>query len=571
VRAQIARLVGLVEGAETGQRGYLITGKADYLAPYNQAFADLPAAIEALATLVADNPRQQQAVGQVRQLIIDKQRELRGTVEDYDAGRRDAALAIVNSDVGRQIMENIRRVLSAMEADEDRLLAIRRASAEASGTWLEAGAASVFVLICTVGLLILYVTRRSFADLSRAHDELAGTNRELIDQIGRREQAEGQLRQAQKMEAIGQLTGGIAHDFNNMLGVIIGSLELMERRIRRGDVSVERFLQSAIQGAQRAAALTHRLLAFARQQPLAPEPVDANRLIAAMSDLMRSTLGEHIHVETVVAGGLWTTLVDPHQLESAVLNVAINARDAMPEGGRLTIETGNAFLDDAYCRAHADLEPGQFVMVAVSDTGVGMPPQVVARAYDPFFTTKPPGKGTGLGLSQVYGFVKQSRGHIKIYSEVGAGTTVKIYLPRLVGETSEFVRSSAQAVPRTTNGETVLVVEDDDSVRSFVAEALRELGYAVVEADGAAVAMNVLDSRSDIVLLLTDVVMPEVSGKSLADAALRRQPGLRVLFTTGYTPNAVVHGGVLDPGVHLLSKPFTIEQLAAKVRAILDA
>jgi CheY-like chemotaxis protein len=354
-----------------------------------------------------------------------------------------------------------------------------------------------------------------------------------------------------------------------MLGVIGGSLELIKRRIDKGDYRVERYMDAAMQGTDRAAALTHRLLAFARQQPLAPEPVDANKMISTMSELLRSTLGEHVRIETVNAGGLWLTTADAHQLENAILNVAINARDAMPDGGRLTIETANAYLDDAYAREHGEVEPGQYVLVAITDTGTGMPPEVAARAFDPFFTTKPTGAGTGLGLSQVYGFVKQSRGHIKIYSEIGAGTTVKIYLPRHHGDAAPAPKDVAAMVQGGSADQVILLAEDDPLMRRMATEALRELGYTVLDCDGAAAALATLASRNDVTLLFTDVVMPDINGKKLVEEALRRRPGLKVLYTTGYTPNAVVHGGVLDAGVELLTKPFTLEQLAAKVKSAL--
>jgi CheY-like chemotaxis protein len=376
----------------------------------------------------------------------------------------------------------------------------------------------------------------------------------------------------QKMEAIGQLTGGIAHDFNNMLGVISGSLDLAARHIKKGNFAIERFMEAASKATDRAAALTHRLLAFARQQPLAPQPLDANKMIATMSDLLRSTLGEHISIETVSAAGLWRVKVDAPQLENAILNISINARDAMGEGGRLTIETANAYLDEAYCRQHGEVAPGQYVMVAITDTGMGMKPEIAARVFEPFFTTKPEGVGTGLGLSQVYGFVKQSRGHIKIYSELGAGTTVKIYLPRLIGsDAQEAAIAVASQLPRASGTETILVVEDDPLMRRMTTDALRELGYEVIACEKAVDALNILDHNDGIALLLTDVVMPEMNGKRLADEAQRRRPLLKVIFTTGYTQNAVVHGGVLDPGVHFLAKPFTLDQLAAKVRGLLDS
>jgi signal transduction histidine kinase len=571
VRNQIAAVLTQVQRAETSQRGYLLTGDNQFLAAYDGAVAGLPPVLDEMAGLVADNLSQVQAVGKLRGLIADKIREMASTVALRKAGSSDSALEIVKTDTGRQIMVDLRQVLSGMDAEENRLLVIRQASAGNLGMWLAIGAAGAFLLICGVGVIAVYVIRRSFVALATARDQLIYTNQELLEQVSRREQVESQFRQAQKMEAVGQLTGGIAHDFNNMLGVISGSLELMRRRVQKGDFGIERFMDAAQKATERAAALTHRLLAFARQQPLEPEPINANRMIADMSDLLRSTLGEHIRIETVSAAGLWMTNADANQLESAILNIAINARDAMPQGGKLTIETANAYLDDAYSKQHAEVAAGQYVMIAVSDTGGGMRPEVAARAFDPFFTTKPTGKGTGLGLSQVYGFVKQSQGHIKIYSEVGDGTTIKIYLPRLIGAT-EAVEQGRKAPTQTGQAaEVILVVEDDPLMRKLSTEALSELGYTVLDSESAATALTILDGRPDIKLLFTDVVMPETNGKKLADEALRRRPGLKVLFTTGYTQNAVVHGGVLDAGVNLLTKPFAIDQLATKIRAVLDA
>ncbi len=385
------------------------------------------------------------------------------------------------------------------------------------------------------------------------------------------ERAQEALRQSQKMEAVGQLTGGVAHDFNNMLAVVIGSLDLLGRRIGTADVRARRYLDAAGDGARRAALLTQRLLAFSRQQPLRPEPVDVNRLVAGISDLLRHSLGGDVRLETVLAGGLWRSFADPNQLENAILNLAVNARDAMPEGGRLTVETQNAHLDERYAAAHPGVPSGQYVLVAVTDTGVGMSPEVVAKAFDPFFTTKEVGKGTGLGLSQVYGFVKQSGGHVKIYSELGQGTTVKIYLPRFVGEGPERAEGNGpDDVPLGEQQEIVLVVEDEPAVRQFSVDALSELGYRVLEADSAGAALRLLDMHPEVSLLFTDVVMPEVNGRKLADEARRRRPDLKVLFTTGYSRNAVVHNGILDPGVELIGKPFTVEELAAKIRAVLD-
>jgi NO-binding membrane sensor protein with MHYT domain/signal transduction histidine kinase/CheY-like chemotaxis protein len=386
----------------------------------------------------------------------------------------------------------------------------------------------------------------------------------------RRELAEDALRQAQKMEAVGQLTGGIAHDFNNLLTVVIGNLDFAGRALEKSNIpKAHRNIESALLGAQRAAALTHRLLAFSRRQPLQPQVVNLNTVVAGMSDLFRRTLGESIRVETVLAGGLWNTWADPNQLESALLNLVINARDAMPHGGRLTIETANCLLDDAYASAHAEVEPGQYVMVAVTDTGTGMTQGVLERVFEPFFTTKDVGQGTGLGLSMIYGFVKQTGGHVKIYSEPGQGTTVKIYLARTY-EVAADAPARAQA-PGAQSGEVVLVVEDDPNVRTYTVESLTNLGYRVLEAQDASSALAVLDSHPEVRLLFTDVGLPGPNGRQLAEEAQQRRPGLRVLYMSGYTRNAIVHNGVLDPGVNLLNKPFTTDQLAAKVRQVLEA
>jgi PAS domain S-box-containing protein len=407
--------------------------------------------------------------------------------------------------------------------------------------------------------------------LTRLETLNAELEQRVANEIAERMKAEERLRQSQKMEAVGQLTGGIAHDFNNMLAVILGSLNLAKRRLGKGEVNIDRFIEGAVDGANRAATLTQRLLAFSRQQPLAPEVTDINRMIGGMSDLLDRSLGELIRLETVLAAGLWRIKADRVQLESAVLNLAVNARDAMPKGGKLTIETSNASIDQRYARDYA-LTAGQYVLIAVTDNGVGMSNDVLGKAFDPFFTTKEVGKGTGLGLSQVYGFVRQSGGHVKIYSEVGVGTTVKIYLPRFIGNEA-ITHTPAQAVQHagaSLQKETVLVVEDDERVRGISSESLRDLGYTVIEAASAREAIRKIENGSIPDLLFTDVVMPEMTGAELADELLKRHPGLKVLFTTGYTRNAIVHNGMLDAGKHLLSKPFNIEDLAAKVRSLLD-
>jgi two-component system NtrC family sensor kinase len=386
-------------------------------------------------------------------------------------------------------------------------------------------------------------------------------------QAERREAAESGLRQSQKMEAIGQLTGGVAHDFNNLLTIILGNLQLARRQAQ--GARLERLLTSAYLGAERAAELTKRLLAFSRSQPLDPKAIDANRLVATMSDMLSRTLGETVAVETVQGGGLWQTEADAVQLEAAILNLAINARDAMPNGGKLTIETGNAFLDEHYCETVEGITPGQYVMISVTDTGAGMAKAVLEKAFDPFFTTKPAGSGTGLGLSQVYGFVRQSGGHVRIYSEVDEGTTVKIYLPRGYAKYEAIVAAAADQEPTMGNRETILVVEDDADVRSYVAETLTTLNYNVRQAGDGETALTVLSESAPVDLLLTDVVMPGINGRALAEAATLRRRGLKVLFMTGYSRNAIVHQGRLDPGVSLIQKPFSQNDLARRVRMAL--
>jgi two-component system, NtrC family, sensor kinase len=400
----------------------------------------------------------------------------------------------------------------------------------------------------------------------------------LQQEVRRRESTEQALRQSQKMEAVGRLSGGIAHDFNNMLTVILGNIDMASRRLGDDNPRIQRLLDSARQASERAATLVQRLLAFSRQHPQEVKAVDINRLVQSMSELLRRTIGETVTVETVLAGGLWKIAVDANQLENAVLNLAVNARDAMPDGGRLTVETSNSYLDEAYVTLNSDegFTAGQYVMLAVTDSGTGMSREVRERAFEPFFTTKPTGMGTGLGLSMVYGFLKQSGGHIKIYSEPGEGTTIKLYFPRIVDQrglpdwTDE--RISARPKPSARGSETILLVEDDEEVRKFATEVLREQGYTVHVASDGTSALRLLEIESSIVMLFTDVVLPGgMNGRQLADEAQRRKPELKVLYATGYTRNAIIHQGRLDAEVELLTKPFTAEQLARKVRQILNA
>ena len=381
---------------------------------------------------------------------------------------------------------------------------------------------------------------------------------------------EEQLRQSQKMEAVGQLTGGLAHDFNNLLTGISGSLEMMQMRIAQGRMAdVERYSLAAQGAVKRAAALTHRLLAFARRQTLDPQPTNTNRLISGLEDLIRRTVGPTIQVEVVEASGLWPTLVDPNQLDNAILNLCINARDAMPEGGKLTIETANKWIDERAARRH-DLPVGQYISLCVTDTGVGMTPEVIEKAFDPFFTTKPIGEGTGLGLSMIYGFARQSGGQVRIYSEVGDGTTMCIYLPRYADKIPIDEEDESPATFEAVGeGEVVLVIDDDPTIRMLIAEVLADSGYAVIEAPDGAAGLKVLESNARIDLLITDVGLPGgMNGRQVADAARVHRPGLKVLFITGYAENAVIAKGRLEQGMFVITKPFQMELLARRIREI---
>lgn len=408
----------------------------------------------------------------------------------------------------------------------------------------------------------------------KAEAELQALNAKLeervAEEVAERGKAEAALRQAQKMEAIGQLTGGVAHDFNNLLIVILGGLDTIRRSRPEDTGRIKRAADMATKGAERAASLTSRLLAFSRRQPLEPRPLQLNGVVRDMTDLLHRTLGEQIELEGVLAPRLWQVELDQNQLESAIINLAVNARDAMPDGGKLTIETSNTILDETYKAVDAEVVPGQYSVISVSDTGAGMDKETLAKVFEPFFTTKEVGRGTGLGLSMVYGFVKQSGGHVTIYSEVGHGTTVKLYFPRYLGDGVGARDEPENTTPAASAGEVVLLVEDNEDVRAYSAMILAELGYEVREVPDAEAALKVLGSDQRIDLLFTDVVLPGKSGRVLADEAAVLRPGLKVLYTTGYSRNAIVHHGRLDPGVELISKPFTFEQLAGRIRDVLD-
>lgn len=421
-----------------------------------------------------------------------------------------------------------------------------------------------------------YEARDRLIDLSDSEQRLQNTLETLEQQVEERtaqlRHNEEALRQSQKMEAVGQLTGGIAHDFNNMLTGIIGSLELLRRRLARGRTEdLDSLIELGVTSANRAAGLTHRLLAFSRRQSLDSKPVDMNTLVIAMGELLQRSLNESIHLDMQLGDQLWVAEADPNQLESALLNLALNARDAMPDGGRLVVETYNQRLDPGFTGPQNNLEPGDYVVLSVRDSGCGMPEHIINRAFDPFFTTKPIGQGTGLGLSMIYGFSKQSHGHVTLHSEVGKGTTVNLFLPRFCGDLEPQALLDQPQALSARKGETVLIVEDDPAVRVLVSAVLSELGYAFVEAGDASSAMPILDSSQRIDLLISDVGLPGMNGRQLAEIGRQFRPGLKVLFITGYAEHAAVRGGFLDSGMQMITKPFTFDLLTAKVREMISA
>ncbi|TDH59542.1 response regulator [Dankookia rubra] len=672
VRDTARQLQIVVRDAETGQRGYLLTGRDDYLRPYEDALGQITLLQGDLRRLTADNPAQQD---RLRGLAGTLQRKLEEMAQAIGL-RRDqgleAAQSLMQTDLGQTLMAAIETVLGDLNAEEERLLATRIAAVDRSQArtrWLTLAAILASILLMLVAGRLLDRARQRLqaaeAEQRRLADQLRGSldsisqglavfdatgqlqrwnvnfpaqmqltgavlqpgldyaalaawvdqasgsadmlesaaqirhgrggrsarepvvyerRREVDDRslefhrtpmpdggfvltvtdITERVRAAASARDAQRMQAMGQLTGGIAHDFNNLLAVVLGNLELIRPKLPADSPLLPR-VERAIWGARRGASLTSQLLAFARKQPLATAPIDVSAMLPDMATLLRRTLGAPIEVRVVDAAGLWPAMADATQVESALLNLALNARDAMPNGGRLTIEVANKVLDADYAARHAEVAPGDYVMLAVSDTGTGMTPEVLERVFEPFFTTKEPGRGTGLGLAMVFGFAKQSGGHVKIYSEPGEGTTVRLYLPRAVGVAAAVQRPSAPVeLPR--GDAAVLVLEDDAQVREVTATMLRELGYRVLEAGDGPTALRLAAEGVPIDLLLADVVLPGgMKGSEVARRLTELRPGLRVLFMSGYTENAIVHHGRLDDGVQLIGKPFSREQLARKV------
>lgn len=569
---------GLLD-AENAQRGYLLSGKDAFLQPYTDAVPRISNTLARLKTLTKDNEDQQRRLETLAPLIQTRMDVIRDSVALMRDGKTEEARAVVTSIPGKSLMNDIVEQIAGFSDVETRIFSNRLDQARTLRQWLLAVLGTSFVAAVASGLLFV----RSLAHFVM---ELRSRTVELRDEEKRRRQTEETLRHAQKMEAVGQLSGGIAHDFNNLLTIILGNLDTVQRRLQNMvpghdaqhlAATLARPLDFAMQGARSAALLTHRLLAFSRRQALEPARVDVNRLVSNIEDMLRRTLGETVQIETVLAGGLWATFADNNQLENALLNLAVNARDAMPDGGRVTIETANSYLDDSYAGQFGDIIPGQYVMLSVSDTGTGIPPEIITRVFEPFFTTKAVDKGSGLGLAMIHGFVKQSEGHVRIYSEVDQGTTVKIYLPRLMAGEAVAAEpglgedGSGPVLPSARPFETILLVEDNDGVREYATFVLEELGYKVEQASNAEAAFALFRKMPRIDMLFTDVVLPAgVSGRVLADRVLAKMPSLPVLFTTGYTRNAIVHHGRLDAGVNLLNKPYTQQELARKIREVLD-
>ena len=576
VQSTAQTLLSQVQAAENGQRGFLITGDDDYLKRFDGALARVPELLASLRRLTADNPHQQARLDRLEPLVKARFDRIQSSIDLAKEGDRDAAFDVVKAGEGKTLMDDIVAELSAFVKAERDLLAMRQSRSAEIRLWLSLLTGMALVAATLLAVLLAIATRQAVSGLLER-------TRELEEESKLRREAEATLMQAQKMEAVGQLSGGIAHDFNNLLTIIIGNLDAMKRQLAMlaglepaRDIAgkLSKSLDAALRGAQSSAQLTHRLLAFSRRQALEPQRLDLNRLVSGMLEMFRRTLGSDISIETVLGAGLWPTFADGHQLENVLLNLALNAKAAMPDGGCLTIETANTYLDDAYVRRFGDIKAGQYAVLCVTDTGTGIAKDILDKVFEPFFTTKPPGEGSGLGLAMVHGFIKQSGGHVRIYSEEGRGTTVKIYLPRLIGEEVGAVPAGKaegkQAIPRAKPGEMILLVEDSEGVREYARDILLELGYGVIDAANVQEALRAVAKKPHISLLFTDVVLGESNGRVLADKVRQIYPNLPVLFTTGYTRNAIVHQGRLDPDVQLLNKPFTQQDLARKLRELLD-
>jgi signal transduction histidine kinase/ActR/RegA family two-component response regulator len=574
VEAKATELLGQTQDLKIGERGYVLTGEAAFLAPYQSALARIPVSLEDLRSFVSDNPDQIRRVDRMRMAISEVMAESARPVELTRKGDTAGAVAVVKSGRGLQVTDDFRAAFDDFYQAENDLFGERLAA--------EARARKLMLALLIAGLATAAIAAIAALALNGAYiRDLRERSEALARETRERKEVQAILVQTQKMESIGLLAGGIAHDFNNLMTIVIGNLDSVERRLARFQTergaAIGRPIAAALQGAKRAASLTQRLLAFSRQQVLAPQQVDLNRLVGGLSDMLTRTVAETIAIETIQGSGLWPTFVDASQLENAIVNLVVNARDAMPKGGQITIETANAFLDEAYCRQFGDVTPGQYVLLSVTDTGTGIPPENLNRVFEPFFTTKDAPARTGLGLAMIHGFVKQSKGHVRIYSELGHGTTAKIYLPRMEGaarieSAPPAPREQSAQIPRARPGEVVLVVEDDDDVRDSTVALLEDLGFSALAARDGVEALAQLRKSARIDILFTDVVLPKgMNGRMLSQEAAALRPDLPVLFTTGYARNAIIHDGRLDPGVQFIAKPYTQEEIAHKLRAVIDS
>jgi signal transduction histidine kinase/ActR/RegA family two-component response regulator len=566
-------LLTRAQEALLGESGYLVSGDARFVGRYRDARDKLYVELGALRNHFANEPGQFAMAEQLDRCWRTRLSQTDTRFALADSGRVDEARRSLRAVLDRPISDRCRAIVVEMKEVEARQFAVQRYAADRQATLL-----SIWLLICATAVMAYAMrsTRKAFGtarNASIARDQLLNANSRLHEEAASREVAETQLRQMQKMDSIGQLTGGIAHDFNNMLAIVIGSLDLARRRIDKDVKRAQEHIDSAMAGAQRAAQLTSQLLAFGRRQPLTPTALDASQLLRRLSELLRRTIGGNVDFQVDPAAGLWPIHADAGQLESALINLCVNARDAMPEGGELVVRTANVKLDRSYAKSHPDVAPGDYVRIAVHDSGTGMLDEVRERAFEPFFTTKGLGKGSGLGLSQVYGFVKQSGGHVAIESESGRGTTVCLYLPRYAGKIAEIETWRAgpeTRLPAARDSEIILVVDDEDKVRQLAVDALRELGYIVIQAPGGEAALGLLESQPRVDLLLTDVLMPGMSGSQLAAHVEQIRPEIRLLYMSGYPSDGIVSDGMLADGVALLPKPFTVAQLAVRVREMLD-
>jgi signal transduction histidine kinase/CheY-like chemotaxis protein/uncharacterized protein (UPF0297 family) len=573
VEERLNTLITRAQEALLGESGYLLSGDVRFIDRYAHAREQLYVEVSALMRQVADDSLQAMTARRLdrcwrsRLALTDRRLAL------ARSGRMEDARHSIREVLDRPITDRCRAIVLDMKAEEARQFDVHRKTADRQATLL-----SAWLLLCAAAVMAfaLRSTLRALStarNASVARDQLLNANARLHEEAASREAAETQLRQLQKMESIGQLTGGIAHDFNNMLAIVIGSLDLARRRLEQDVKRAQEHIDSAMSGAQRAAQLTSQLLAFGRRQPLAPSAFDASQLIRRLSELLRRTIGGKVDFQVEPATGLWPIYADVGQLESALVNLCVNARDAMAEGGKLVVSTANAKLDRAYVTSHPDVTPGDYVRISVRDSGAGMPAEVRERAFEPFFTTKATGKGTGLGLSQVYGFVKQSGGHVAIESEPGQGTAIHLYLPRhkgKVAETESWQTGPETRLPAARDSEIVLVVDDEDRVRQLAVDALRELGYIVLQAPGGEAALALLEGQPRVDLLLTDVLMPGMRGSELAAQVEALRPEIKLLYMSGYPSDGIVSDGMVADGVALLPKPFTIAQLAVRVRQALD-